>query len=307
MTEYVVDATNALEPTDDRPASYLGIEMRTLKGYLQTQLGEQATTNTGLDDAIQALEDILNVDTNVVGLPDAQGALTVILNIFKEVFGYTEGGTTYPSLASKLASLDTKINGALSSISSLTTIVNQHTSSINSMNNTLVSHTNSLSDHASTLNSHTLSINSINTSLANLQNATSTKLPVGSIYISMSGDNPASTLGYGTWVKTCLGRLPIGIGDGSGSGAINMATIPAGSVGGNLTKTLTMSNIPSHTHSYTVPTGTFNAALGVQSSPLTQAASSYKAKTTGTAGQDNPDPIYLTPVWQAFHFWRRTA
>ena len=198
MTLYVVDATNALEPTDDRPASYLGIEMRTVKGYLQTKLGEQATTNTSLDAAIQALEDILNVDTNVIGLPDAQGALTVILNIFKEVFGYTEGGTVYPSLASKIAALDNRITGAISSISSLTTIVNQHTSSINSMNNTLVSHTNSLSDHASTLNSHTLSINNLTTSLTSLQNAPSAKLPVGFVLMTTNAANPATYLGYGT-------------------------------------------------------------------------------------------------------------
>lgn len=306
MTEYVVDATNASEPTDDRPASYLGIEMRTVKGYLQTKLGEQATTNTSLDAAIQALEDILNVDTNVVGLPDAQGALTVILNIFKEVFGYTEGDTIYPSLASKIAALDVKTNDALSSISSLTTIVNQHTSSINSLNTTVNNHTSSIAGINNSITSHAESIASLAKSISALQNATVAALPVGSVYISMSGDNPATSLGYGTWVKTCLGRLPIGIGDGSANGGINMPLIPAGSLVGNLKKTLTIANIPSHTHSYTGPVGTFNSG-GSQSSPPTQAASGNTNKQTGAAGQATPEPIDLTPASQAFHFWRRTA
>ena len=37
------------------------------------------------------------------------------------------------------------------------------------------------------------------------------QLPVGSVYISVTPTNPASTLGYGTWVAFAAGRVLIGV------------------------------------------------------------------------------------------------
>jgi hypothetical protein len=37
------------------------------------------------------------------------------------------------------------------------------------------------------------------------------EMPVGSIYLSVTADNPASTLGYGTWVAFAQGRVLIGV------------------------------------------------------------------------------------------------
>lgn len=63
--------------------------------------------------------------------------------------------------------------------------------------------------------------------------------PVGSIYISTVSTNPATLLGFGTWVAFGTGRMLISA-DG---------TYAAGSTGGSATTTLSVSNLPSHTHS----------------------------------------------------------
>lgn len=38
-----------------------------------------------------------------------------------------------------------------------------------------------------------------------------TQLPVGSVYISVTDTDPASTLGYGTWVQFAQGRVLVGV------------------------------------------------------------------------------------------------
>lgn len=63
--------------------------------------------------------------------------------------------------------------------------------------------------------------------------------PVGSIYLSTVSTNPATLLGFGTWVAFGTGRMLISA-DG---------TYAAGSTGGSATTTLAVSNLPSHTHS----------------------------------------------------------
>ena len=73
--------------------------------------------------------------------------------------------------------------------------------------------------------------------------------PVGSIYISVSNTNP-STLFGGTWVAFGEGRTIIGMGS---NGIDNYTTVEDTS--GSSSKTLTTSNLPSHSHYYT-PSGT---------------------------------------------------
>ena len=69
--------------------------------------------------------------------------------------------------------------------------------------------------------------------------------PVGSIYMSTVSTNPATLFGFGTWVAYGQGRMPISA-DG---------TYTAGSTGGSATTTLSTTNLPSHTHTYSGTTG----------------------------------------------------
>ncbi len=62
--------------------------------------------------------------------------------------------------------------------------------------------------------------------------------PVGSIYISYNNTNPGTLFG-GTWEIIGDGRVLKGISSGT-----------AGTTGGSSTVTLSMSNIPAHTHTY---------------------------------------------------------
>ena len=67
--------------------------------------------------------------------------------------------------------------------------------------------------------------------------------PVGSIYLSSKNTNPGTLFG-GTWVQI-KDRFILTAGDSYSNGA----------TGGAATVTLTVSNMPSHTHSFT-PSGT---------------------------------------------------
>lgn len=63
--------------------------------------------------------------------------------------------------------------------------------------------------------------------------------PVGSIYMSMSATNPHDLFGVGTWKRISQGRMLLGADD---------STYKAGATGGEATHTLTVNEIPAHSH-----------------------------------------------------------
>lgn len=69
--------------------------------------------------------------------------------------------------------------------------------------------------------------------------------PVGSIYMNASNsENPATLLGFGTWVQISAGRVLIGAGAASSGTTYN-----AGDTGGEESHTLSINEMPSHNHS----------------------------------------------------------
>ena len=304
MPEYVIDATNQLEPTDDRPASYLGIEMRTLKGYVQNLKTTYDQTDADLGAAIDAVEAILNTANGVTGLP-AEGALTVLLNLYRAVNGYTDGeGVVHPSIAAQLSSLSSRIDGSIAGTSILATTVNQHTSSINTLNNAVSSLNTSVSDLATTVGGHTTSITNLNTAISSLQNA-KTQLPVGSILMTVKSENPNGYLGYGTWVRTCYGRVPVGVGNLANNVAYGIADNQVDTDTGNTQVQLTINNIPAHTHTYAAPvTGNDNNGGSVG---YHWGITGTKSADTGSAGQATVTPVQIRPAMHAYYFWKRTA
>ena len=66
------------------------------------------------------------------------------------------------------------------------------------------------------------------------------RYPVGSIYMSTSSTNPGTIFG-GTWEAFAIGRTLIGVASNG----------TAGSTGGSSSVSISTSNIPSHTHTYT--------------------------------------------------------
>lgn len=75
--------------------------------------------------------------------------------------------------------------------------------------------------------------------------------PIGSIYTNATNaTNPATLIGFGTWVAFGAGKVPVGID----AGDLDFDT--AEETGGSKTHTLTTSQIPSHTHSVDPPSTT---------------------------------------------------
>ena len=63
--------------------------------------------------------------------------------------------------------------------------------------------------------------------------------PVGSIYMSMVATNPASLFGIGTWKRISQGRMLLGADDSG---------YKAGATGGEATHTLSVNEMPAHSH-----------------------------------------------------------
>lgn len=123
--------------------------------------------------------------------------------------------------------------------------------------------------------------------------------PVGAVYITYNNNNPGNFLG-GTWVQFGQGRVLIGQGTGN-DGSTSMS-FSANVEGGEYNHTLTIDEIPSHAHRYTVTYG------GGGSSALTQyynsKANQGNLPTTyigGSKSHNNLSPYIVV------YFWRRTA
>lgn len=63
--------------------------------------------------------------------------------------------------------------------------------------------------------------------------------PVGSIYMSMVDTDPATLFGVGTWARISQGRMLLGADD---------STYEAGATGGEATHTLSVNEMPAHSH-----------------------------------------------------------
>jgi hypothetical protein len=74
--------------------------------------------------------------------------------------------------------------------------------------------------------------------------------PVGSIYASVSGVNPADVLGFGTWVAFGAGRAIVGVDPADPD------FDAAEKTSGAKTVTLTEAQLPAHSHPVTDPTHT---------------------------------------------------
>lgn len=79
------------------------------------------------------------------------------------------------------------------------------------------------------------------------QNPVSAAWPVGSVFLSVSSTNPATSLGFGTWTSFGAGRMLVGF-DASQT---EFDTVEE--TGGSKTTTLVTANLPGHTHGISDP------------------------------------------------------
>ena len=123
--------------------------------------------------------------------------------------------------------------------------------------------------------------------------------PVGSIYINAAvTTNPATLLGFGTWVAFGTGRMMVGY-DASDTDFDALQE-----TGGAKTHTLTTSELPSHTHKN--PAGISPAPnandLDITGGNGATVASNVVTDATGGGSAHNNMPPYIVA-----YMWRRTA
>lgn len=121
-----------------------------------------------------------------------------------------------------------------------------------------------------------------------IQQFAKTMYPVGSIYMSVTSTNPATYFG-GTWVAWGSGRVPVGINTSDS----NFNTVEK--TGGASAVTLTASQMPSHTHTFTGSSTTTNSAGGHthnigRDTDGGAGSSRYTVHSAGTSGAQATSP-----------------
>ncbi len=143
--------------------------------------------------------------------------------------------------------------------------------------------------------------------------------PVGSIYISVDGTNPATALGFGTWEAWGQGRVPMGVGSISANTFNDFGTVTAGNInrtaaeelGGADTHTLTATQMPAHSHNMPGIESTNNAPWAapnmallykyISGTPTVPNVFSATASETGGSRPHNNVQPYITA-----YMWKRT-
>ena len=119
--------------------------------------------------------------------------------------------------------------------------------------------------------------------------------PVGAIYISTVATNPGTLFGFGTW-EQIKDTFLLAAGE----------SYEAGATGGEATHTLTVEEMPKHSHSIFFPNagGSVGAAIGYPTtgSKNTWYAEASKVSDTGSSQPHNNMPPYLT-----VYMWKRTS
>ena len=151
--------------------------------------------------------------------------------------------------------------------------------------------------------SGTLAATAITGDGSGLTSTAASAYPVGSIYINAtSGTNPATLLGFGTWVRFGQGRMMIS--EDGGNSRWNSAE----ETGGSETITLTTSQIPAHTHTK----GGWSMGQGIRHEDGTdyipqrgdQGSASGTFTMSETGGGNSHDNM---PPYIAVYMWKRTA
>ena len=118
--------------------------------------------------------------------------------------------------------------------------------------------------------------------------------PVGSIYFNAAvATNPATLLGFGTWAAYGGGRVMVGVHSSGTFDGLN-------ETGGAETHTLSVNELPSHTHTYGKSTTSENMSLD-DIGGLRGAANADTGATGGGAAHNNIQP-YIT-----VYMWKRTG
>lgn len=127
--------------------------------------------------------------------------------------------------------------------------------------------------------------------------------PIGAIYTAITSGSPETVFG-GTWVSFGQGRVLVGHDDAASPDSDFVASSTDGSsvlVGGAKTHTLSIAEIPSHTHSIS----NFEDPTGTGSTGSANGASSFSTVNTNATGGGQAHNIIQPYV--VVYMWKRTA
>ena len=156
-----------------------------------------------------------------------------------------------------------------------------------------------------TLTNKTLSTGSVIDANVNVVEVLKKAYPIGSVYINASNaTNPASLLGFGSWVAFGAGKVMVGLDAGDTS----FDTV--GETGGEKTHKLTIAEMPSHKHSrkedfynYQASMSSIFGGIYKVGDPIeTGKTDSNTIQNTGGDGSHNNLQPYIV-----VYFWKRTA
>ena len=124
--------------------------------------------------------------------------------------------------------------------------------------------------------------------------------PVGSVFLAVVATNPNTLLGYGTWTQIAQGQFLVG----------QKATDPdfdtAEETGGTKTHTLTIAEMPAHTHILRRHATATGALRGITTAPDTSSSDPQNAGpesgSIGGGAAHNNLPPYFT-----IYAWKRTS
>jgi len=115
--------------------------------------------------------------------------------------------------------------------------------------------------------------------------------PVNSIFISTSSTNPSASLGYGTWVSFGAGRVLVGRDAGQSEFDVVEET------GGAKTHTLTIAEMPAHTHQLLSGT-TDGAGSNIADMSLSNNNLITSGSTGGGGAHNNLQPYIVVYMWK---------
>ena len=158
-----------------------------------------------------------------------------------------DGISKISNLESQLESLSSSYENTIQEVSSLESIVNELSLTIDNLNNTI----NTLSSGIQVLE------NQLDSTTQDLEDVTERLTPsIGEIYISTSSANPSTKFPGTTWQSFGAGRALVGV-DTSQS---EFNTVEK--TGGAKTHTLTLAQIPSHSHTQKAHRHNFSFSSG---------------------------------------------
>jgi hypothetical protein len=255
----------------------------------------QASATTATEKANIAVQ---SATTATQKANSAQQSATVATTKASEAQTSANNAKQYADEAKESASLvGPDVTQLKQDVRNLQTSVNENTSDISTLNTKVTNNTSDISSLTTKVDNNTSQITTLHSMLAVYWK---TLYPVGSIYISTSSTFNPQTAWGGTWVKTAGGRCLIGANN----------TYPLGSTGGEAEHTLSIDEIPNHSH------GIYGADSRSGSITLDRARFSYKdqGQTTsyvsgilGTELNGGGQPHNNMQPYLAVYIWKRTA